>query len=364
MYHVSIITSPLPRARRACPGGEISLFNRFSYARQLQRSLTLLTLEPVTAHRSPPPTSSMSTIPTCTIDESLVAIAGILRCTPVDCLATYGSLRPFFNATTHRCAPAAASPSPTPSLTLGVTPTRTVTPLPSGASPSASLLPPSGPTCVHGSAICGAGGCACACDSGWVTLLPIDGRPLTVQCNFSGALADPGGQVSAVGCSSVLACAFVDRIPYALSMLAIGAACLLVVGCCLWRCLCPHVRARCCGWCCCFRRADAVRREPDEDSRRCRAVRGGAAPITARRFARWPEQSGDGRSPVGRGGSAMPRSPNTASPLWPHAAHRAAMRDVVLATLEPSPAARAVAARMAVVRGEGGTGGGRVPLAA
>ena len=328
----------------------------------------------------------MSTIPTCSTDEILTVVAGQLTCAPVSCTNTYGSLKPQFNTTTRLCEAAAPTRSPTPSVTLGALPSASMTARPlnvsASASPSRGTLSLS---CVHGSVIsCGVGGCACACDAGWTTRLPGDGRPLLVQCNDTALLRESGGQASAVSCDSAFTCLFVDRLPYALSMLGIASGCFLVLFCVLWRCLCPMWRPRCPRCCCCRHRRPARRveeRERAEGPRpkgglcgRCN-TEGGEQSFTStvRRHARWPsaEQGESPRSGASAGGlgAATPALPlqsgssegtaevvHVTSPLRPLRAAHFMLREVVSATLAPSPAMAAIASRMTrnreTVRGE------------
>ena len=134
----------------------------------------------------------------------------------VDCVAKYGSTRPYFSATTHLCTAVAPTPSPSP------------TPAPTGSalpSPAASPSPgdsSTGLVCVHGAVVCGSV-CACQCASGWRSgaaspTFTSDGRMVycNVTANGAGDSDPPTGQISAISCSSAFTCFFVDELPYAL----------------------------------------------------------------------------------------------------------------------------------------------------
>lgn len=61
---------------------------------------------------SPAPTALPP--PPCTMDEALRREGAILVCSPVDCLARYGTTRPLFDPTVRFCAVAAPSPTSSP----------------------------------------------------------------------------------------------------------------------------------------------------------------------------------------------------------------------------------------------------------
>lgn len=134
-------------------------------------------------------------------------------CAPVDCASVYGSAKPVFSVSLRLCVPLTPSATSTPqSVIVGATPSAQSTPANTNSAD---------PSCVHGTVVCGAV-CACQCASGWKTGTGSEDATwqLTVYCNTTIPANDesgtPSGQASGTGCSSAIACFFLDELPYVL----------------------------------------------------------------------------------------------------------------------------------------------------
>lgn len=182
-------------------------------------------------------TAAHAQILSCTADEALTAVAGVLTCAAVNCAEKYGYAFSF-NEVTRMCWVA-----PTPSAA------------PSGSNSSSGSAAGGGLICVHGSLECSTFGCACACAAGWSSAL--SGPYTLVSCNTSGrggggaigGVADAAGACGAGG--SAIACFFASQLPYFLAVAAAAVITALAVAYVAHRCCCPKAPfwryALCCG---------------------------------------------------------------------------------------------------------------------
>lgn len=204
-------------------------------------------------------------MPFFTPDAAITIENALVVCVAVACTDVYGALRPLWSAALRACVAISPSPIPTVTPSYGAPlPTRTATLswLPSGTIWVTATRSPrmnaTGLTCVHGSMSCGIGACSCVCNDGWFTAL--SGPYSAVYCNSSSDPNPGSGQTSGrsalAGCNNVVECFFVDRLPFALGILATALAVLFLLCCCAHRCCCPHWKSCACpaSACPCFAR--------------------------------------------------------------------------------------------------------------